>query len=320
MQYIQISLVIATYNRAALLADALHSVAASRCANHGAIEVIVIDNNSTDSTRQTVEDIHSRGFPFKLRYVLETRQGISYARNRGIDESRGGYLAFMDDDQIIDKDYLSRLEPAFVSTGADCIGGPLKYYNNKALPNWLPTLLEGVGQYDIGNKIKIMRPGDGIFRGGNMCFRRAALLDIGQYDVSLGRKGDSLEGGEENDMQQRLRAAHMKMVYHPDLIQYHYLRPERLTKRYWRKHKFDYGRSSFRLFQLQREDHTGTPFLGAPRWLWWFLLTREVPKAVWALVRFDRAEAFQKRLDLWFRWGQIQEARTLSRMKRSTNS
>ena len=83
MRPVLISLVITTYNRAELLAGALKSVAASQFDGHGDVEVIVVDNNSNDGTRQTVENIREAGFPFLLRYVVEPNQGLSYARNRG---------------------------------------------------------------------------------------------------------------------------------------------------------------------------------------------------------------------------------------------
>jgi glycosyltransferase involved in cell wall biosynthesis len=64
-----------------------------------------VDNDSTDQTRDVVEDF-SRRFPGRFRYLLEPYQGVSHAHNAGIRESRGEVVAFMDDDVIVDPEWL----------------------------------------------------------------------------------------------------------------------------------------------------------------------------------------------------------------------
>lgn len=310
MERILISLIITTYNRAAMLAEALKSVAASQIENHRDVEVIVVDNNSTDNTRQTFEEIEARGFPFVLRYVFERNQGLSFARNRGTDEAAGKYVVFMDDDQLIDKDYLARLEPAFRSTGAACIGGPNLIRDDESLPAWLPSLLQlARGQRNHGNEVKVLRPGEGRLIGGNMAFVRQELLDIGKYNVTLGRCGDSLLDGEEDELQDRLHAAGKKIVFHPGLIQHDPLAPVRRKKSFWRRHHFDHGRSLYRMKLADTGKHKGPTLLGAPRWLWRALLVEDIPKAAIPLARFDITESFYGQLAVCIRLGQIQEAR-----------
>lgn len=314
MERVLISLVITTYNRAALLADALKSVAASQIENHGDVEVIVVDNNSTDDTRQTVEGIKAEGFPFALRYVFEPNQGLSHARNRGTDEALGLYVAFMDDDQLIDKDYLARLEPAFRSTEAVCIGGPYVNCNDDSLPDWLPPLLElSTGQRHYGKEVKTLGPGNGRLLGGNMAFVRQELLDIGKYNVDLGRCGSSLLAGEDYELQDRLHAAGKKVVFHPDLIQYTPLAPLRRKKSYWRQHYFGYGRSLHRTKLAGGMKSGGRTLFGAPLWLWRDLLMEDIPKAMWPLMRLDTTKSFHKQLVAWIRLGQIQEARRMAK-------
>jgi glycosyltransferase involved in cell wall biosynthesis len=303
------SLVITTYNRAALLSKALESVAQSQIDDPSRVEVIVVDNNSSDHTRQMVDEIKRRGFPFRLRYVLEQRQGLSYARNRGTDESSARYVAFMDDDQLIDKDYLSRLPLAFQSTRATCVGGPIFYYNKNDLPRWLPPLLEGVGQCDYGDQVKILRSNDGKLFGGNMAFERQGLVDVGKYDVSLGRCGGSLLAGEEHELQARLHATGKRIAYHPSLIQYHYLSPARLTKRYWRRYYFGHGRTLYRTRMLKAGADKGPFVFGIPRWLLLHLLIRDIAEAAWSLKSFNADEVFEKQLAICTRLGQIHEAR-----------
>lgn len=309
MQQITISVVITTYNRAVLLAAALKSIAASMIEERGAVEVIVVDNNSTDDTRETVATIQLDGFPFALRYVLESHQGLSYARNRGTDESTGTYIVFVDDDQLLDKDYLSYLVPAFQSTGAACVGGRIFYYDKGILPKWLSPFLQSIGQFDDGEAVKILGPADKKLLGGNMAFLRHELINIGKYDVSLGRKSGSLLAGEEFELQTRLHAAGKRVAYYPGLIQYHYFSPMRLKKKYWRRHHFDHGRTLYRTKLLESGPPAGPTLLGAPRWLWRNLIMKDIPRAIRSFTSLDSEKIFDKQLDIWFNLGQIQAAR-----------
>ena len=90
-----ISVVVCTFNRAQLAATAIESLC-EQTADKSQYEVIVVDNNSQDNTREVTEDFCSR-YP-NLRYCLEEEQGLSHARNRGWRESRGVYVAYVDDD------------------------------------------------------------------------------------------------------------------------------------------------------------------------------------------------------------------------------
>ena len=84
----KISVILSTYNRCQSLAKALDSAAASTLPEGDEWEVVVVDNNSTDQTRDVVEDFQRR-HPGRFRYVFESQQGLSHARNAGIREARG---------------------------------------------------------------------------------------------------------------------------------------------------------------------------------------------------------------------------------------
>jgi len=308
MELPTVSLVITTYNRAALLSEALESVAACEKPVNGLIEVIVVDNNSTDDTR-TVVDRLSSDFPFPLEYVFEGAQGLSQARNRGSNESRASVVAFMDDDQRLDRSFLSRIDDVFRTTDADCVGGPIFYYNADNLPEWLPPLLENTGQYDGGRETKVLKPEGRKLNGGNMAFRRSVLHEIGGYNVDLGRSGGNLLASEEFELQERLFAENKRIVYSPSLVQYHYLRPERLKRNYWRRHHFDYGRTVYRRhLKGDQKYRSGATFLGGPRWLWRVFLIDDVKSYLSSIGR-DRETRFKRQLGLFFRLGQIYEAR-----------
>jgi glycosyltransferase involved in cell wall biosynthesis len=94
-----LSVVICTYNRAELLERALNSLLNSPREASESWELLVIDNNSTDMTKEVVSS-------YEARYILEPNQGIAYARNRGYMEAKGTYVAYIDDDAYVDSGWL----------------------------------------------------------------------------------------------------------------------------------------------------------------------------------------------------------------------
>src|SRR5688572_314955 len=96
---IDISAVITTYNRSSSLAAALNALLSQ---NAGGVryEIVVVDNNSTDDTRATVEGLIAKGHT-NVRYVFESKQGITHGRNAGIAAARGRIIAFTDDDVVV---------------------------------------------------------------------------------------------------------------------------------------------------------------------------------------------------------------------------
>src|ERR1044071_912653 len=107
----EITVVISTYNRSEMLGAAIESALGQESAGVR-YEVIVVDNNSTDGTREVIEGYIKRGHE-NLRYVFEGRQGVSYARNTGIAEARAGIIAFADDDVRVSKDWVAKIKRTF---------------------------------------------------------------------------------------------------------------------------------------------------------------------------------------------------------------
>jgi len=105
-----ISVIVCTYNRASYLQKTLTSFFEQTCLGAVDHELLVIDNNSSDDTPQVVEEFKARP---GARYIFERRQGLCCARNRGVAESRGEIVAFLDDDVIVDKNWLASLRKCF---------------------------------------------------------------------------------------------------------------------------------------------------------------------------------------------------------------
>ena len=102
----ELSIVISTYNNAASLERALKSVA-MQDADKSIWECVVVNNNSSDNTSECFAEFASGHPEYNLRIVDEPNQGLSYARNRGIRESVGEYIAIIDDDEHIAEDFVA---------------------------------------------------------------------------------------------------------------------------------------------------------------------------------------------------------------------
>src|SRR5215468_9033125 len=116
-------LLIATYNRAALLTRALESLLAADRPGAWDVMVTVIDNRSTDDTKAVVESVAAR-FNGRLQYLYESRAGRSHALNRGIAATSGELVGMIDDDEEVDRNWFLAAAKAFEDPATDFIGGP----------------------------------------------------------------------------------------------------------------------------------------------------------------------------------------------------
>ena len=116
-----ISVVVCTYNRSQILPKMIHSLIDSFDRGLGDLEIIIIDNNSSDETKSVVDDICLASSQI-IRYFFEPQQGLNYARNRGIKESQGDIITFTDDDVEIHEDWLENIWKCFSKYDCDAVG------------------------------------------------------------------------------------------------------------------------------------------------------------------------------------------------------
>lgn len=231
---IRLTVIIATYNRSESLSRTLDSLLEQTLPKE-LWELVVIDNNSTDSTAQAiVRFIESNKERINVRTFLETEQGISPARNRGLKEGFGEYFAFLDDDELPMPDwaevYVNFFDshPDVAEAGGRMI--PLYEYDT---PKWLSKYTEILlsGLMDKGDRARPFRKGEYPF-GGNIAFRRSTIEKYGMFSSQLGRTGKKLLGGEEKDYAFRLQTAGETIWYLPQSRIDHVIPRERLTRRF----------------------------------------------------------------------------------------
>ncbi len=230
----KISVVIATHNRADLVSVALGSLA-QQTLPADEFEVIVVDNASTDHTAAVVQKM-SVAIP-QLKYVLETRLGLSWARNAGLEAAKSPYIAYLDDDARAEPIWLEALLAVFNQAipPPACIGGPV-FLNWGGLPKTVParywTLLSyvnyGDGDRPLSEKEYLV--------GANMAFDRQALASVGGFSTQLGRQGSKLLSGEEAQVVSRIRQAGGSIYYAGKAAVWHIVQPDRVRPSWlWRR-------------------------------------------------------------------------------------
>lgn len=238
-----ITLILCTYNRCESLAKTLESIAMLKVPGSVEWEVLVVDNNSTDQTRDVVEEF-GRRYPGRFRYLYEPQQGLSCARNAGIRAARGDIFAFTDDDAIVEPDWLWNLASAL--RGKECAGagGRIVPVWPGPRPNWLsvndPDTMGAFVAFDLGTEAgPLTRPP----YGANMAFRREAFEKYGDFRADLGRSGSNLQGREDVEFANRLLAGGERLRYAPSAVVRHPVLECRLEKNYVLRWWYWYGRS-----------------------------------------------------------------------------
>ena len=250
---IRLSIVIATYNRATLLLDALKSVI-RQSAPAQEWECVVVNNNSSDNTSECFAEFAGEHPEYNLRIVDEPNQGLSYARNRGIRESVGEYIAIIDDDEHIAEDFVAAYIRLFDDVPeAVAAGGPIVARYPTGRPRWMSCYTERpiANTMYFGEEVREF-PRGRVPGGGNMALRRSAIRRYGVFDTSLGYSGESLIGGEECDLFERLQIADAKYYYVPTAVIYHIIPREKLTKEYFARLSYNVGVSQLRRARLYR--------------------------------------------------------------------
>jgi glycosyltransferase involved in cell wall biosynthesis len=297
----EVSVIVATYNRGDVLRGAIESLLRAETAT--TYEVIVVDNNSTDNTRQIVEELQAKS-PVDLFYYFETQQGVSYARNVGVAHARAPILAFTDDDIRPAPDWISSITESFKRfPAADCIGGKVLPDPSIEFPNWLteqhwpPLALLNLGDAPM---VLDVEHGAGLV-GANFVVRASALKEVGLFYPELQRVKGGIGSLEDTELQIRLSRAQKRLMYLPELVVYAQVLDERLDKAYHRRWHCGHGHfhavmrneefesSKVRLFDVPGHLYRST-FANAFGWLRCRLTN-------------DDDRGFQRELELRFFWG-----------------
>ncbi len=241
----KLSVIICTYNRDKYIYTTLEKIAHNSfpCGNY---EIILVNNNSTDNT-ETCCQRFANDFPeVDFHYYVETKQGLSHARNRGIQESTGDWLIFLDDDSFVDTTYLQHLQHQLQAhPDAMAFGGKITpAFEDEHTPEWLCSwTYSWVSAIDKGTHVVLFSKDYPI--GANMGFSRACINEAGYFNTELGRSKRNLMGGEEKDVFNRVKAISDKIYYFPDVHVQHIIPPQRTTLEFICKIGYGVGMSEY---------------------------------------------------------------------------
>ena len=313
----QFSVVIPTFNRAGELQKTLASLA--KINQPDTWEVIVVDNNSPDTTREVVNDAVP-DFPVELRYLFEPQAGRSAALNSGIKAAQGSIIATTDDDVRFDPDWLQQTGAALEDQHCDFVGGKVlpiwgapkpPWLSDKSGPHWAVVALLDFGPdpLELGKRYAPL--------GVNLAFRRKAFDRVGLWSVAIGRKAGTLMGQEVREWMLRARDAGLKGMYAPKMVVHHVIPNDRLQKRYFRRWFYWHGVSRAMLYQqrpidMNAPEETNLDFskvrmiFGTPRYMYRSCLRSGM---AWghAVLNGQKIAAFEHELALWFFLGVVRQ-------------
>jgi glucosyl-dolichyl phosphate glucuronosyltransferase len=251
-----LTVLICTCNRAALLEQTLGALAAARTPRDCAVDIVVVDNNSTDHTEAIVRRA-AISSPWPIRYASEARQGKSFALNHGLTIARGDVLALTDDDVLPAEDWLVRIVDQFRA-------GDYVFVFGKVLPRWgapPPPELLIARAHGVWGPLALVDYGDDSARydvasfghmrlpiGANLAVLREAIYRVGGWRTDLGKVDNTLIAGEDHELCVRLYHAGLYYgLYDPSVVVRHFVPPSRLTRAYFRRWFYWHGRTMARM-------------------------------------------------------------------------
>lgn len=252
-----VSVVICTYNRAAMLAPAIEGVLRQET-NGARYEVIVVDNNSSDDTRRVIESFIKDGAA-NLRYILEQRQGLSYARNTGIEHARAPIVAFTDDDVRAESNWIYEIKRTFdAHPEIDYAGGKVMPLWEREPPAWLtvehwsPLAISDYGEAEF--YVDANRPV--CLVGANLVVRREVFDKIGVFATDFQRVKSSIGSTEDHEWQLRVWQAGMRGLYAPQIVISADVQANRLEKEYHRRWYTGHGGycALMRLYEITNKN------------------------------------------------------------------
>ena len=242
---LMISVVLPTHNRGELLRKAIQSLI-DQSLPAARYEVLIVDNASTDGTKQVVETFARR---HNVRYLHEPRLGAARARNTGWQGAKGALVAFVDDDVVVPRNWLASIARAFerADRAPACVGGPVRPIWEAERPSWFhDELLWPLAIIEWGKEKKdLTDTAREWLVSANMAVSRSVLEELGGFHVRLDKVGKRDLVNGETHLQRRLLRAGYRCAYDPDIAVSHHVPASRLTKKWFLRRYYFQGVSDF---------------------------------------------------------------------------
>lgn len=264
-----------TYNRADILGECLLSLL-KQTKSASDFDILVVDNNSNDNTTEVVQGLAADRQ--NLRLVREPFQGLSHARNRGLESVDAEWVAYLDDDAVVEPDWVERIHYIIETTNFSAFGGP-----------YLPWYRDGKVEWyrdEYGTNLtwmpykKVSTLSTKFFSGGNAVFRRRDALNCGGFPIKFGMQGESLGYGEENILQHRLRERGLVIGFDPHLVIHHLVPMKKQTLDWFRQRMITQGRE----YRRQNGITPSTQVLLSHLLTYAWIDMRNIATGLWRLI------------------------------------
>lgn len=210
----------------------------------GDFEIVIVNNNSTDRTEEISKSYLEKKHNFPFVYTIETKQGLSHARNKGIEVSNGNLLAFLDDDAFAHENYIKDVLTFFKENPeVKAVGGRILLHFETKKPSWYSNFLGSLlGYFNPWDHLRVFNKKQ-YPRGSNMVYKKELFEKYGVFNPELGRKGAGMLGSEEKEMFQRIYTGNELIYYLPEAVIYHMVPLERTLTPFIRTQSVAVGKS-----------------------------------------------------------------------------
>jgi glycosyltransferase involved in cell wall biosynthesis len=270
-QQLGVSVVICTYNGAARLPQTLAHLAAQENTDAVAWEVLLVDNASTDDTVGVARRCWPADAPVPLRVVNEPQIGLSHARIKGFAEARYEIVSFIDDDNWVAGDWISRVSEIMSS---DPTLGALNGLNYPVFeiepPAWFERFQEIYAVFTEENLARLNGMPYGLF-GAGLNVRKTAWVELKRANFEFNLSdvaGAKLSRGGDSELTFAIREAGWKLAFDPALRLQHFLPANRLNWTYLRRLSRESAISTVALDAYNLSSGTGIQGLLRKSWLW----------------------------------------------------
>ena len=282
-----ITIIIPTYNRAKILQTTLNSFLLLQYEKIK-WEIIVVDNNSKDDTKDIVLNFNNI---LPIRYLFEKKQGKNYALNTAVKQSKGAVLVFIDDDILVDRLWLIEIYSSTLRyPDYDVFGGKTLPQFPRGTPEWIKKSNYSIFVYGIHD----LDQQEGEYQnsgtpGGANCWVRGQVFRSGNmYSVDIGPKGYGRISGSELEFFTRLLRKGIKPVYIPTALVTHRIQKFQTKKKYLVKRSYASGRG----FIYVHNDSISPRIFGVPRYIFRQIVEGLI-KSIYCYIKLDIKSAFE---------------------------
>jgi glycosyltransferase involved in cell wall biosynthesis len=283
-----ITIVVCTYNGAGTLGAALTCMIRQETDGMFDIDLVVVDDGSTDETKDVAAEVMA-GSPVRVRYIRTEGRGVSHARNVGIAEAAGDWVAFFDQDQLAEVNWLKELFAVASASGAAVVDGP----RDLALPQEHLSRLSSVCRRILGeiegSTDAHIHIGRTCSCTGNVLIRRRVFDVVGRFDESI------LQGGEDWDFFRRVGSVGFDIWYAPRALVHHLIPRQRLTETFFKRASLRVG-----IYFAHRDYTDWGPTRTVLAWIARIgqAVMIHVPLLLWAYITGDRPEVLGRKCHL----------------------